>query len=79
MVYKLRLDFPEAAYHRINRGNDRTWIFDQARTKSAFEACIFEACEVQLSLYAASTVPVSSRAANNSEYSERPLRIPCGK
>lgn len=32
-------------YHVINRGNYRTWIFADGATRSAFEHCLFEACE----------------------------------
>lgn len=45
MAFKLRLEFPGAIYHAVNRGNDRRWMFADARTKTAFEACLFEACK----------------------------------
>jgi len=45
MARKLRLEFPGACYHVINRGNYRTDVFRSERTKAAFEACLFEACE----------------------------------
>jgi len=45
MARKLRLEFPGALYHIINRGNYRTWIFDVASTRTAFESCLFEGCE----------------------------------
>jgi len=45
MPRKLRLEFPGAIYHVINRGNYRTWIFEDAATRSAFESCLFEVCE----------------------------------
>ena len=45
MARKLRLEFPGAFYHVINRGNYRTWIFADAATRAAFESCLFEACE----------------------------------
>jgi len=32
-------------YHVINRGNYRSWIFEDDASKSAFEKCLFEACE----------------------------------
>ena len=41
---KLRLDFPGAIYHVINRGNRRVGPFGAARTRDAFEACLFDAC-----------------------------------
>jgi hypothetical protein len=43
MARKLRLEFPGAIYHGINRGNYRRWIFADANTKLAFERCLFEA------------------------------------
>jgi putative transposase len=45
MARKLRLEFPGACYHVINRGNYRADIFQHDPTKAAFEACLFEACE----------------------------------
>ena len=45
MARKLRLEFPGAHYHVINRGNYREWIFRDERTKVAFTKCLFEACE----------------------------------
>ena len=45
MARKLRLEFPGAIYHIINRGNYRSWIFRDDKTKAAFETCLFEACE----------------------------------
>jgi len=44
MARKLRLEFPGACYHVINRGNYRADLFRTDRTKAAFEACVFEAC-----------------------------------
>ena len=44
MARKLRLEFPGACYHVINRGNYCTDIFPTDRPKAAFEACLFEAC-----------------------------------
>jgi hypothetical protein len=44
MARKLRLEFPGAVYHVINRGNYRNWIFRDERTRAAFESCLFEAC-----------------------------------
>ena len=44
MARKLRLEFPGAIYHVINRGNYRADLFQTAKTKAAFEACLFEAC-----------------------------------
>jgi len=45
MARKLRLEFPGAVYHVINRGNYRTDVFAAETTKAAFEACLFAACE----------------------------------
>lgn len=42
---KLRVEFPGAIYHVINRGNYRSWIFRDPRTRAAFETCLFEACQ----------------------------------
>lgn len=44
MAYELRLEYPGAIYHVINRRNYRTWVFREVRTKDAFEACLFETC-----------------------------------
>ena len=44
MARKLRLEFPGAIYHVINRGNRRVGPFDDERTRDAFESCLFEAC-----------------------------------
>jgi REP element-mobilizing transposase RayT len=45
MARKLRLEFPGAIYHVINRGNYRTSVFKSAGTRQAFEACVFAACK----------------------------------
>lgn len=44
MARKLRLEFPDALYHVINRGNYRSDVFASDKTKAAFELCLFEAC-----------------------------------
>lgn len=44
MARKLRLEFPGAIYHVINRGNRRVGPFDEIATRDAFESCLFEAC-----------------------------------
>ena len=44
MARKLRLEFPGAVYHVINRGNYRQDVFGGDGAKAAFEACLFEAC-----------------------------------
>ena len=45
MARKLRLEFPGAIYHIINRGNYRSWIFRDEKTRTAFQAALFQACE----------------------------------
>jgi putative transposase len=45
MARKLRLEFPGAIYHVINRGNYRADIFRSEGAKAAFEACLFAACK----------------------------------
>lgn len=40
-----RIEYPGAIYHVINRGNYRSWIFEDNGAKHAFEKCLFEACE----------------------------------
>lgn len=44
MARKLRLEYPGACYHVINRGNYRADLFRTEGAKAAFEACLFEAC-----------------------------------
>ena len=45
MARKLRLEYPGAIYHVINRGNYRAWVFKNDSAKAAFEACLFAACQ----------------------------------
>ncbi len=45
MPRKLRLEFPGACYHVLNRGNYRAAVFATEKARAAFEACLFEACE----------------------------------
>ena len=45
MARKLRLEFPGACYHVLNRGNYRAQVFAAEKTRAAFEACVLEACE----------------------------------
>jgi REP element-mobilizing transposase RayT len=47
MSRALRLEYPGAVYHVINRGNYRKAVFAAEKTKQAFEKCLFEACEKQ--------------------------------
>jgi len=44
MARKLRLEFPGACYHVINRGNYRRDVFETDGAKAAFVACLFAAC-----------------------------------
>ena len=44
MPRKLRLEYPGACYHVINRGNYRLDIFKTEGARDAFELCLFEAC-----------------------------------
>jgi len=44
MPRKLRLEYPGACYHVINRGNYRTDVFLTEGAKAAFEVCLFETC-----------------------------------
>lgn len=45
MARKLRLEFPGAIYHVLNRGNYREFVFRTQVARQAFEACLFQACE----------------------------------
>lgn len=45
MARKLRIEYPGACYHVINRGNFRSWIFVEAGARTSFLACLKEACE----------------------------------
>jgi len=45
MARKLRLEFPGAIYHVINRGNYRAYVFKSAGARQSFEDCLFAACE----------------------------------
>jgi len=44
MARKLRLEFPGAIYHVINRGNYRDFVFRSLGARQAFDECIFAAC-----------------------------------
>ncbi len=41
-----RLEYSNALYHVINRGNYRQDVFEEDSTRYAFEKCLFEACEM---------------------------------
>lgn len=45
MPRALRIETNEGIYHVYNRGNYRSFIFEDEATKSAFEKCLLEACE----------------------------------
>lgn len=45
MARKLRLEYPGAIYHVLNRGNYRAFVFKTEGARQAFEACLFAACE----------------------------------
>lgn len=45
MAYKLRIEYPGAAYHVINRGNYRTNIFMTDGARGAFLRTLDQACE----------------------------------
>ena len=45
MARKLRLEYPGACYHVINRGNYRADVFRTPGAQAAFESCLFAACE----------------------------------
>ena len=44
MPRPLRIEYPGAIYHVINRGNYRSWVFEEDGAKFSFEDCLFEAC-----------------------------------
>ncbi len=44
MARSLRIEYPGAVYHVLNRGNYRTRIFSQEKAKQSFEDCLFNAC-----------------------------------
>jgi putative transposase len=44
MARKLRLEYPGAIYHVLNRGNYRGWVFKEEGARHAFEECLFQAC-----------------------------------
>ncbi len=43
MARKHRIEYPGACYHVINRGNYRSWVFEDEGAKDAFEQCLAEA------------------------------------
>ena len=45
MARSLRVEYPGAVYHVLNRGNYRKPVFETPEARDAFEACLFAACE----------------------------------
>ena len=45
MARPLRFEYPGAMHHAINRGNYRSWIFEDDGAKKSFEKTLFEACD----------------------------------
>ena len=45
MARKLRFESAGGLYHVLNRGNYRSWIFEDDGAKASFEKALFEACE----------------------------------
>lgn len=45
MARKLRLSYPGAIYHVLNRGHDREKLFADGAIKTAFVECLWAACE----------------------------------
>ncbi len=43
MARKHRIEYEGACYHVINRGNYRSWVFEDEGAKDAFEQCLAEA------------------------------------
>ena len=44
MARSLRIEYPGAVYHLLNRGNYRSHIFSQEKAEQSFEDCLFKAC-----------------------------------
>jgi len=47
MARKLRIEYPGAFYHVINRGNYRSWIFETEGARHSFLCCLQECCEAK--------------------------------
>jgi REP element-mobilizing transposase RayT len=45
MARSLRVEYPGAVYHVLNRGNYRKPVFETPEARDAFEACLFGACD----------------------------------
>ena len=44
MARSLRVEYPGAVYHVLNRGNYQKAVFESPETRVAFETCLFGAC-----------------------------------
>jgi hypothetical protein len=44
MARKTRIEYEDACYHVINRGNYRSWIFESAGARKSFLACSEKTC-----------------------------------
>ena len=44
MARKVRIEYPGAIYHVINRGNYRSWIFESKGARASFLECLERAC-----------------------------------
>ncbi len=44
MARSLRIEYPGAVYHVLNRGNYRKHVFAQGKAKASFEECLLNAC-----------------------------------
>lgn len=47
MPRKIRIEYPGACYHVINRGNYRSWIFESPGARKSFLECLKKVCEAK--------------------------------
>lgn len=47
MARKIRVEYAGACYHVLNRGNFRSWIFEDPGTRKSFLKCLREVCEAK--------------------------------
>ena len=47
MARKVRIEYADACYHVINRGNYRSWIFESEGARRSFLKCLVEACSAK--------------------------------
>ena len=47
MARKVRVEYAGAFYHVINRGNYRSWIFENDGTRKSFLKCLTEVCQAK--------------------------------